>query len=106
MVGDGEPFVAALLVLDPDVAPAWAASHGASGTTLAELAVDPVVHAEVEREVAVANERFSHAEADPRVHGAGDGVAPRHRGAHAHHEAEASRDRGEVRGEIAALYGR
>ena len=32
------------------------------GTTLAELAVDPVVHAEVEREVAVANERFSHVE--------------------------------------------
>jgi long-chain acyl-CoA synthetase len=63
VVGDGEPFLAALLVLDPDVAPAWAANHGASGTTLAELAVDPVVVAEVEREVAVANERFSHAEA-------------------------------------------
>jgi long-chain acyl-CoA synthetase len=63
VVGDGEPFLAALLVLDPEVVPAWAASHGASGTTLAELALDPVVRAEVEREVAVANERFSHAEA-------------------------------------------
>jgi long-chain acyl-CoA synthetase len=63
VVGDGEPYMAALLVLDPDVAPAWAASHGASATTLAALAADPVVLAEVEREVAAANERFSHAEA-------------------------------------------
>jgi len=62
VVGDGQPYLAALLVLDPDVVPAWAAGHGASGTTLAELAVDPVVRAEVEREVDVANERFSHAE--------------------------------------------
>jgi len=62
-VGDGEPYMAALLVLDPDVAPAWAASNGATGTTLAELASDPIVLAEIEREVAVANERFSHTEA-------------------------------------------
>jgi len=63
VVGDGEPYLAALLVLDPDVAPAWAVSHGATATTLATLAADPVVLAEVEREVAAANERFSHAEA-------------------------------------------
>ena len=62
-IGDGKDYMAALLVLDPDVVPAWAASNGATGTTLAELAVDPVVLAEIEREVAVANERFSHAEA-------------------------------------------
>ena len=37
-IGDGEAYMAALLVLDADVAPAWAASHGATGTTLAELA--------------------------------------------------------------------
>jgi long-chain acyl-CoA synthetase len=52
-----------LLVLDPDVVPAWAAGHGATGSTLAELVKDPVVQAEVTREVDVANERFSHAEA-------------------------------------------
>jgi long-chain acyl-CoA synthetase len=63
VVGDGEPFLAALLVLDADVVPAWAAGHGATGTTLAELAKDPAVQAEVAREVDVANERFSHAEA-------------------------------------------
>jgi long-chain acyl-CoA synthetase len=63
VVGDGEPYLAALLVLDPDVVPAWAAAHGATGTTLAALAIDPIVRAEVEHEVGVANERFSHAEA-------------------------------------------
>jgi len=63
VVGDGEPFLAALVVLDPDVVPAWAAANGASGSTLAELAQDPIVQGEVAREVDVANERFSHAEA-------------------------------------------
>ncbi len=63
VVGDGEDYMAALLVLDPDVVPAWASSNGATGTTLAALVSDPVVSAEIEREVAVANERFSHAEA-------------------------------------------
>jgi long-chain acyl-CoA synthetase len=63
VVGDAEDYIAALLVLDPEVAPGWAAAHGASGTTLAELATDPVVLEEIEREVATANERFSHAEA-------------------------------------------
>jgi long-chain acyl-CoA synthetase len=62
VVGDGEPYVAALLVLDPDVAPAWAAARGLDATTNAELAADPVVHAEVTREVDEANRRFSHPE--------------------------------------------
>ena len=62
VLGEAQPYLAALLVLDPDVVPAWAASHGASGSTLAELAVDPIVRAEIDREVEVANERFSHAE--------------------------------------------
>jgi long-chain acyl-CoA synthetase len=63
VIGDGEPHMAALLVLDPDVVPAWAAGHGASASALPALASDPVVLEEIEREVAAANERFSHAEA-------------------------------------------
>jgi long-chain acyl-CoA synthetase len=55
--------MAALLVLDPDVAPAWAANHGITASSIADLAVDPGIRAEVEREVEIANERFSHAEA-------------------------------------------
>ena len=31
VVGDGQPYLAALLVLDPDVAPVWAATHGGHG---------------------------------------------------------------------------
>jgi len=61
VIGDGRPFVSALIVLDPEVAPAWAREHGISGD-LAELAHDPVVRGEVEREVAEANKRFSNVE--------------------------------------------
>jgi long-subunit acyl-CoA synthetase (AMP-forming) len=76
VVGDGEPYVAALLVLDPDVAPAWAAARGASATTMAELAADPVVHAEVAGEVDEANRRFSHAEQVRRFMVLGDEWLP------------------------------
>jgi long-chain acyl-CoA synthetase len=60
--GDGQDYIGALLVLDPDVAPAWAAAHGVATTTVAELARDPAVLAEIDREVADANERFAHTE--------------------------------------------
>jgi long-subunit acyl-CoA synthetase (AMP-forming) len=76
VLGDGEPYIAALLVLDPDVAPAWAANHGLDATSLVELAADPVVLAEVEREVEAANERFSHAESVRRFHVLGEEWLP------------------------------
>jgi long-chain acyl-CoA synthetase len=60
--GDRQPHIAALLVLDPDVAPAWAAAHGVADVALDQLARDPVLLAEVGREVNVANKRFAHAE--------------------------------------------
>jgi long-chain acyl-CoA synthetase len=62
VIGDRRPFVTALLVLDPEVAPAWSAQHGADGMSLAELAEHPEVRAEVERNVAEANERFNNVE--------------------------------------------
>jgi long-chain acyl-CoA synthetase len=62
VVGDNRPFVSALLVLDPDAAPAWAAQHGIERRALRELAHDPAVHDEIEREVAEANKRFSNVE--------------------------------------------
>ena len=62
VIGDDKPYITALLVLDPDVAPAWAATHGITASTLPALAVDPAVRAEVERQVDEANRRFSHAE--------------------------------------------
>jgi long-subunit acyl-CoA synthetase (AMP-forming) len=62
VIGDDRPFVSALLVLDPEVAPAWAKQRGIDGASLAELAVYAEVHAEVERYVAEANKRFSSVE--------------------------------------------
>jgi long-chain acyl-CoA synthetase len=62
VVGDMRPFVVALIVLDPEVAPAWARSRGIEAASLAELARHPDVRAEVERAVAEANKRFNNVE--------------------------------------------
>jgi long-subunit acyl-CoA synthetase (AMP-forming) len=62
VIGDNRPFVAALLVLDPEVAPPWAANHGIEGKSLAELAEDPIVLDEVQRNVDEANACFSRVE--------------------------------------------
>jgi long-chain acyl-CoA synthetase len=61
-VGDGRAFMAALIVLDPDVAPAWAKSHGIEAADLTELAAHPEVVAEVQRCIDEANARFSQVE--------------------------------------------
>jgi len=61
-IGDGQLYVVALLVLDPDVAPVWAAQHGVTASSLPELASDPEVLAEIGREVDMVNQRFSHSE--------------------------------------------
>ncbi len=62
VIGDRRPYLTALLVLDPDVAPAWAAQRGITFETIEELALHPEVRSEVEREIAAANERFSNIE--------------------------------------------
>jgi long-chain acyl-CoA synthetase len=62
VVGDMRPFVVALIVLDPEVAPAWAGSRGIEATSTAALARHPDVRAEVERAVARANARFNNVE--------------------------------------------
>ena len=61
-VGDARPYMTALIVLDPDVAPAWARSRGIEFSSVADLATHPDVRAEVERCVAEANTRFSQVE--------------------------------------------
>ena len=61
-IGDGRPYISALIVLDPEVAPAWAANRGIEGLSLMELASRPEVVAEVDRAVAAANEHFSQVE--------------------------------------------
>jgi long-chain acyl-CoA synthetase len=57
--GDRRKYVVALLTLDGEVAPAWAKARGIDPGSLAELAADPVVLAEVGAAVAAANERLA-----------------------------------------------
>ncbi|MGH8971797.1 MAG: AMP-dependent synthetase/ligase [Acidimicrobiia bacterium] len=61
-VGDGRAFMAALIVLDPDVTAAWAKSQGIEAAGAPELATHPDVVAEVQRCVDEANARFSQVE--------------------------------------------
>ncbi|HXJ25009.1 MAG TPA: AMP-dependent synthetase/ligase [Streptosporangiaceae bacterium] len=57
--GDRRPYVVALLTLDSEVAPGWAAARGISAGSLAELAAHPDVLAEVTAAVAEANRRLA-----------------------------------------------
>ncbi|MGH9050212.1 MAG: AMP-dependent synthetase/ligase [Acidimicrobiia bacterium] len=67
VIGDKRPFVSALLVLDPEIAPPWAKRHGIEVASLVDLAEHPEVVAEVDRCVAEANARFSQVEQVKRV---------------------------------------
>ncbi|MBV9382210.1 MAG: AMP-binding protein, partial [Streptosporangiaceae bacterium] len=61
-IGDRRNYVTALLVLDPDTAPAWARARGIEAASLAGLAAHPEVLAEVERGVAEANRHLARVE--------------------------------------------
>ena len=61
VVGDGRPFVGALVTLDPDTVPAWAAQHGLA-PDLPTLAQAPALRAEIQKAVAEANTAVSRAE--------------------------------------------
>jgi long-chain acyl-CoA synthetase len=61
-IGDARAYMTALIVLDPDVAPAWARSRGIEFSSVADLAAHPDVRAEVERCIEEANGRFSQVE--------------------------------------------
>ena len=68
-VGDQKPFVAALVVLDPDAAKAWAAEHGLEGeaATLEAMAKNPDVIAEIEAGLTRAMANFNNAESVKKV---------------------------------------
>ncbi len=61
-IGDNRKFVSALLVLDPEYAPVWARDHGIAFSSLADLATNPEVIAEVQRGVDEVNKRFANVE--------------------------------------------
>jgi long-chain acyl-CoA synthetase len=98
-IGDGRPFVSALVVLDPDVAPSWAAQHGIEFGSLEELAEHPDVVAEIDRQLPEVMAGFSNAERVKKVRVVGEEWLPdtdlltptsklKRRGIHARYEAE------------------
>jgi long-chain acyl-CoA synthetase len=62
VVGDERPFLTALVVLDPDVAPAWAAQQGIETTSFEQLAKDDRVRAEIQQAVDALNAEVSQVE--------------------------------------------
>ncbi|HKW70101.1 MAG TPA: AMP-binding protein [Candidatus Dormibacteraeota bacterium] len=62
VIGDRRPYVAALIVLDQEVAPLWARKAGITFDTLAELAEHPAVRAEIQKVVDETNRHVSQVE--------------------------------------------
>ncbi|NQY55056.1 MAG: long-chain fatty acid--CoA ligase [Ilumatobacteraceae bacterium] len=69
VIGDQKPFVSALVVLDPDAAKSWAASHGLSGADADPIALaeHPDVIAEIDRGLVEVMAGFNNAEAVKKV---------------------------------------
>jgi long-chain acyl-CoA synthetase len=61
VVGDGQPFIAALVTLDPESFPTWATTRGKSGS-IADHVDDPDLRAEIQVAVDEANKAVSKAE--------------------------------------------
>ena len=67
VIGDARPYNTALIVLDSDFGPAWAASQGIEGD-LAALAADERVRAAVQAGVDAANEKLARVEQIKKFH--------------------------------------
>ena len=61
-IGDGRPYNTALIVLDADFAPQWAAQNEIKGTTLDQLAEEDKVKAAVDTAIQNANQHLSRVE--------------------------------------------
>ncbi|MFD7158494.1 AMP-dependent synthetase/ligase [Kribbella sp. NPDC059898] len=62
VVGDGKPFIAALITIDPETIVGWATERG-KPTDVASLTKDPDLIAEIQKAIDAANASVSHAEA-------------------------------------------
>ena len=62
VVGDAQPFIAALITIDEESFPIWAAEHGKEGKTVADLVDDPDLRASIQEAVDDANQAVSRAE--------------------------------------------
>jgi long-chain acyl-CoA synthetase len=61
-IGDRRPYVTALVVLDEEIATAWAKARGIEAPNLAALAVEPAIVAEVQAAVDAANTKLARPE--------------------------------------------
>jgi long-subunit acyl-CoA synthetase (AMP-forming) len=61
-IGDARPYNTALIVLDADYAPAWAAQHGLEGRSLEDLADEPAVRDAVQEAIDEANKHLARVE--------------------------------------------
>jgi len=75
-IGDQRPFVAALVVLDPDAAATWAAAHDCEGMSPAELAQNSDLVAEIEAALPDAMSDFNNAERVKKVRVLGEEWMP------------------------------
>jgi long-chain acyl-CoA synthetase len=61
-IGDGRPYNTALIVLDADFAPAWAAQNGLEGVSVEDLASDEWMRAAIQAGVDAGNARLARVE--------------------------------------------
>jgi long-chain acyl-CoA synthetase len=62
VIGDGQPFIAALIAIDAESFPTWAAANGKEGKSVADLVDDPDLKAEIQHAIDEANQAVSKAE--------------------------------------------
>ncbi|WP_328459690.1 AMP-dependent synthetase/ligase [Actinoplanes sp. NBC_00393] len=61
-IGDRRPYVTALIALDEEMVPVWAAKQGITAAGLAELAAEPALVAEITAAVEAANSKLARPE--------------------------------------------
>ena len=62
VIGDGEPFISALITLDKEMLPQWLRNHGLPTMDVVEASSHPQVLAALDRAVARTNRAVSRAE--------------------------------------------
>ncbi|WP_327141908.1 AMP-dependent synthetase/ligase [Nocardia sp. NBC_01327] len=68
VVGDGEPFIGALITLDPEALPGWKERNGIpASTSIEHLIENPALVGEINEAVAATNKLVSHAEAIKKI---------------------------------------
>lgn len=58
-IGDGRPYITALVAIDPEEAQAWSKANGLEGANHAQIAANPAIREAVEDAIARANERLA-----------------------------------------------